>query len=474
VSEFTLEVLKGKIDAGEWKSVKKLSDDIGLQPWIQLTRKERVTGETGPPVAGESNSAAAALVYQTQDAIVAKDFELAQKKSDQVIAINDKQAYAWSQRGWLAWHHNNLNEAADDYERELRQHPEESNQYPDLIQLERSLGRPTEERKYLLAYAKATPDNAQAVLFAGNQLLAANYTDDAVEVYRAGVKALPDNKTIEVELGSALLRAGKKEEALPIVENALDGTSDANVLNSGAYALVSHGSSSSLPLAERSALKAVELLEAESAGTTLESVNAGAFRRTNLLLAAWDTLGWVYFAEGKDTLAEEYVLGSWRNAAHGEEGLHMGEILEKKGDDKGAMRVYEMALSRTGGNSATPVTTELHSRVEGLKKKGVAVQDAHPDRSLQDQRTYHVPRPTGAKGSGIFAIQVSAAKTEKMAMVSGDEIMRGLSDRLTQLDLGLAVPKESHALLLRSGVLFCSTEPTCEFVLTPPESANVK
>jgi tetratricopeptide (TPR) repeat protein len=474
VSEFKLEILKGKVEAAEWKSVKKLADDVGTQPWIQLTSKDRVTGETGPPLASESSSAAALLVHQTHDAIVAKDFVLAQKKSDQVIAINDKQAYAWSQRGWLAWQHHNLNEAAEDYERELRQHPEEGDQYPDLIRLERSLGRSSEERKYLLAYARAVPDNAQAVLFAGSQLLAANYVDDAVEVYRAGVKALPDNRTIEVGLGSALLWAGKKEEALPIVENALDGTSDANVLNSGAYALVSHGSSASLPLAERSALKAVELLEAESAGTTLESVNAGAFRRTNLLLATWDTLGWVYFAEGKDTLAEEYVRASWRNAAHGEEGLHMGEILEKKGDDLGAMRVYEMALSRTGANSATPVTTELHSRVEGLKKKGVAAQDAHPDRSLQDQRTYHVPRPTGAKGSGVFVVQVSATKTEKMAMVSGDDIIRGLGDRLSQLDLGLSVPKESHALLLRSGVLFCSTEPTCEFVLTPPESANIK
>jgi hypothetical protein len=218
----------------------------------------------------------------------------------------------------------------------------------------------------------------------------------------------------------------------------------------------------------------VQLLEDESAGTSLESVNAGAFRRTNLLLATWDTLGWVYFAEGKDALAEEYERAAWRNAADGEEGLHMGEIMEKKGDDKGAMRVYEMALSRTGSNSATPVSTELHSRADGLKKKGVAVQDVHPDRSLQDQRTYHVPRPAGAKGSGVFVVQVSAAKTEKMVMVSGDEEMRALGDKLTHLDLSLSVPKESHALLLRSGVLFCSTEPTCEFVLTPPESANIK
>jgi hypothetical protein len=168
------------------------------------------------------------------------------------------------------------------------------------------------------------------------------------------------------------------------------------------------------------------------------------------------------------------VRASWRSSPNGEVGLHLGEILEKKGDAVGAMRVYEMALSRTGGNGVTPVATELHARVGGLKKKGVAVQDAYPDRSLQDQRTFPVPRPAGAKGSGVFVAQVSAAKTEKMAMMSGDEGLHGLTEALTRLDLRLGVPKESRVLLLRSGVLFCSTEPTCEFVLTPPESANVR
>jgi tetratricopeptide (TPR) repeat protein len=472
VSEFTLQVLKPKVEATEWKSVKKLVDDIGVQPWIQLTGKEAAGGK-GPPPAGENNPVAAELVRQTHEAIIARDLELAQKKSDQVIAINDKQAYAWSQRGWLAWQRKNLDQAANDYERELRQHPGEVDQYPDVIRLERLLGRPAEERKYLLSYAKTAPDNAQAVLLVGGRLLATNQVDDAVEVYRTGAKSLPDNRIIQVELGSALLRAGKKGEAEALLKAALDGTSDADVLNDGAYALVSDRSSSLLPLAETSARKAVETLEAESAGTAIEGVNTATFRRTHLLLATWDTLGWVYFLEGKDALAEEYVRASWRSSAHAEEGLHMGEILERKGDAKGAMRVYEMALSQIG-SSAVPVATELHARVEALKEKGVAVQDAHPDRALQQQRTFHVPRPSGLNGSGVFLMQVSATKTEHVAMLSGDEGLRGLSESLGRLDLGLAVPKESHALLLRSAVLFCSTEVTCEFVLTPPESANVK
>jgi transglutaminase-like putative cysteine protease/tetratricopeptide (TPR) repeat protein len=472
VSEFTLEVLKPKVEAAEWKSVKQFADAL-VQPWIQVTSKQLVVGEKGPPPAGENNSAAAELVRQTADAIRSRDFELAQKRSDQVIAINEKQAYAWSQRGWLAWQHKNLGEAANDYERELRQHPDEVDQYPDLIRLEGLQGRASEERQYLLAYAQAAPDNAQAVSFVGGRLLAANHVDDAMQVYRAGAKAFPDNRVIQIELGNALLQAGKKEEAVSIVEKALDGTSDANVLNDGAYALVSGGSNASLPLAETSARKAVDTLEGELAGTAIESVNSETFRRTQLLLAVWDTLGWVYFAEGKGALAEEYVRASWRSGAYVVEGLHLGEILEKKGDAKGAMRVYELALSQTG-SSATPTVTELRARVDGLKKKGVAIQDAHPGQTLQEQRTYHVPRPSGLKGSGVFVVQVSAARTERVAMVSGDEGLRGLSESLGRLDLGLAVPKNSHALLPRSAVLFCSTQATCEFVLTPPASAGLK
>jgi tetratricopeptide (TPR) repeat protein len=473
VSEFTLEVLKPKVDAAEWKNVKKLEDAI-VQPWIQLTSAVSTEGQKGPPSAGENNSVAADLVRQTHDAIVAKDFELAQKKSDQVIAMNDKQAYAWSQRGWLAWQHKNLSKAANDYERELQQHPEEVDQYPDLIRFESLQGRAAEERKYLLAYAKAAPNDPRVVSFVGSRLLAENQVDDAVEVYRQGVNALPDNGMIKVGLGSTLLRAGKKEEAVSVVKSALQGTEDADILNDGAYVLLNGGSSASLPLAESSALKAVGTLEVESAGTPIESVNRSAFRRANLLLAAWDTPGWVYFAEGKNALAEEYVRASWQSATHGEEGLHMGEILEKKGDAMGALRTYEMALSQIKSGGASPLAEELHAKVDGLKKKARAPQDVNPVQALQEQRTYHVPRPSGVKGSGMFVIQVSAAKTERVAMVSGDEGLRRMIESLGRLDLGLAIPKESHAMLLRGGVLFCSAQPTCEFVLTPPESMNFK
>jgi hypothetical protein len=112
--------------------------------------------------------------------------------------------------------------------------------------------------------------------------------------------------------------------------------------------------------------------------------------------------------------------------------------------------------------------------VEALRKQGVKSQYPHADSVLQEQRTFHIPRLGEMKGSSIVLLQVSSARTEKVEFVSGDEALRGQSEALAHLDLGLAVPKDSHALLLRSGVLFCSTQPTYEFVLTPPETANVK
>jgi tetratricopeptide (TPR) repeat protein len=402
----------------------------------------------------------------------ADDKVLARKKLDQAASINEKQRNLWSQNGYLAALSQSFDVAAADYERELKQYPDETYVYAGLIDAQGRSGKKAEERESLLAYAKAEPKTDSVALFVGWRLLATGNVEEAVGVYRSAAKAIPENKIIQVELASALLRAGKPDEAVSIAKDALDGSSNPGVLNDGAYVLVSR--KAELPLAESSSRKGVDLLETESAKTVLEGVNSASFRRVNLLLASWDTLGWIYLAEGKTDLAEQYIRAAWKSAPRAEVGLHLGEMLEKQGDQVHAMQIYEMAVSGSRGNSAAPAVDELHGRVDALRKQGVKSQYPHPDSVLQEQRTFHIPRPGNAKGSAIVLLQVSAARTEKVEFVSGDEALRGQSEVLAHLDLGLAVPKDSHALLLRSGVLFCSTQPTCEFVLTPPETANVK
>ena len=102
ISEFTLEVLTPKVEAAEWKNVKKLADAIDVQPWIQLTRSTVTAGENGPPVAGENSPAAAELVRRTPDAILAKDLELAQKRStERLPSMISRHTHGVSADGWL-------------------------------------------------------------------------------------------------------------------------------------------------------------------------------------------------------------------------------------------------------------------------------------------------------------------------------------------------------------------------------------
>jgi tetratricopeptide (TPR) repeat protein len=474
VSEYKLETLTDKVPALAWKVYKKFLDEINHDPWIQLTATESVPGVKGPPLAGENNLAAATLVREAHAELNAKDkdMERIHKKLDEAAAINDKQRFLWTAFGYLAVLEEKFDVVVTDYRRELKLYPDEIRVYPALIDAQGRTGDKAGERESLLAYAKAAPTTDSVILWVANRLLATDNVADAVDVYRAGMKDIPDNKVIQAELGRALLRAGKADEGVAVEKAALEGSSDADVLNDGAYALAS--AHVELPLAESYARKVVELLETESTQTKLTSADDQSFRCAVQLLAAWDTLGWIYFSEGKMDLAEQYVAAAWKNGAHAETGLHLGQILEKRGAQVPAMQTYELALSGRTESAAPSVATELQARINALKKLGVASQYPHPADVLQERRTYRIPRAKGMMGSAIFLMQVSPARTETVEMTGGGDALRGQGEALAHLDLKLAVPQNSHALLLRSGLLFCLTEKTCEFVLTPPESANVK
>lgn len=472
ISDFRLETSVAKLAASEWKDLKSFVDGVGGEPWIQLTSKEHGTTSKGPPLAGENNPVAAELLRQVADALRTHDTTLARKKLDEASIVNEKQQYLWSERGYLAALSGSFEEAATDYARELKDHPDEAKLYVSLIDAQSRIGKTAEQRLSLLAYAGAEPEDQSAILFAGAMLLSMNQVADAVTVYRAGAKAIPQDKLIQVQLASALLRAEKPGEAVSLAKTAMEGSSDPNVLNGGAYVLAS--AQAELPLAESSSRKAVALLETESTATPLTGANQNTFRQVTSLLAAWDTLGWIYFAEGRTDLAEQYIRAAWKSEPQPEVGLHLGQIIEQRNHPVEAMQIYEQAIAAGGRNSSTPVMNELHAKVSALKEHGVETQDSHPAMVLQAARTFTIPRPAKVKGSAVYRVQVSAAKTEQAEFVSGDEALRDEGQSLAHLNFKLDLPKDSHALLLRSGVLFCSTQPTCEFVLTPPEAANLQ
>jgi len=100
IAQRRLEVLVDKIPAADWKEYKKFLDDIGDEPWIQLTRTLLVAGEKGPPQADEDNPVAAELVRQAGSALQIQDKDLARRKLDEAAKVNDKQMYLWAAYGF--------------------------------------------------------------------------------------------------------------------------------------------------------------------------------------------------------------------------------------------------------------------------------------------------------------------------------------------------------------------------------------
>jgi tetratricopeptide (TPR) repeat protein len=471
IGEYRLETLKKKVPAAEWKDVKKFVDDIGQEPWIQLTSTDHVMGEAGPPAAGENNPAAAKLVEEMVEAVAAKDIARATKLAGEAEALNDKQAGLWSARGYMALLRGDYSESAVAYERELLQHPEETDLYQGLLYVEVRADRKKEELEWLHKYRKVAPTNKKVTNYVAARLAMLGETAEAIAMYRDGVKALPESKLLRRNFATTLLANGKSDEGVAMMKAALEGSDDPMVLNDGAYTLADHGFE--LDYSENMSRKSVDLLEAETRQVSLDGANKKSIQRMNLLLGSWDTLGWIYFLEGKTELALPYLRAAWGNSYNPEEGLHLGQALEKQGDRKQAMETYELALSRLRGISGK-MATDLTARIDGLEKQGLHRKSPHADSAFQDKRTFRVPRPAGLKGSAVVLFQVSATKTEHVKLVSGSDALKEREKALAALDLKLEIPKDSHALLLRSGVFFCSTGSTCELVLTPPETADVK
>lgn len=473
IAERKLEVLQAKLPAGDWQVYRKFhADTLGDgETWIQLTSNERHAGVKGPPAAGENNPVAAELVRQADAAERAGDWSTARAKVDAARSVYEKQAYLWSNYGYLAAHDEQYTEAIADYQKELKLYPNEFNVYGLLAEAQLRSGKKVDAMATMRALLKLEPKNAAAALGLAGMLSSERDMAGAATVLQEAAKASPENKLLQEQMGSALLKSGKRDEGLAAIRAALEGASEPGILNDGAYLLAEE--KTDLPLAERSCLQAVQTLEGESAEATVGGANVHSFQHVMALLAAWDTLGWIYYNEGKLALAEEYVRASWRTGTSTVVGEHLGMILEKEEKREEALRVYELAQAGSKWSARAGEVEQVKAAVQRLRAEGV--RSSVGDRSiqaLQEERTFRVKRPDEMTGWGSFVLQVSAEKTDSVAFTGGEGRMGSTVGLVSAIDLKPELPRGSKAKLLRSGILSCSKQPTCEFVLVPLESAK--
>ncbi|HKO03093.1 MAG TPA: tetratricopeptide repeat protein [Thermoanaerobaculia bacterium] len=187
------------------------------------------------------------------------------------------------------------------------------------------LARAGDKDRARVAAATQTKFGPRNAIAAAEAYIAVEDYPTAVSVVKEALKGKAEDLDLQFELGSAYERSGDRANAEQIFQQILAKKPDhAATLNYLGYMWAEQGTNLE---------RAAEML---NRAVTQEPRN-GAFI---------DSLGWVYFRQGKLDLAEKYLTDATkllpRDATVHE---HLGDVLAKRGDYNRALVVYRNALA---------------------------------------------------------------------------------------------------------------------------------
>jgi transglutaminase-like putative cysteine protease/tetratricopeptide (TPR) repeat protein len=523
LAERQIVILKSRVAKADWQKYETFTKDISLsgEAWIALSNPEKLpekpaettTAEANkkpsvvtknadgtvtvqisksavPAAAGSASAAGNApgknenagdhtanaqpaddrpaeeLIAEASSKMRERDWSGARDLLDQVKAKNDKEENLWAMYGFIAEVDSHDNELAKtDFKKELDAHPDNPLAVGSLAEIENRTGDTSAARKTVSDYLKLHPDNTRMSLYLASLENQAEDYEGALKTLQASAEKNPDDRSIQLQISNELLRLDRKEEAAAAARAVLDGTDDPGMLNDAAYMLAESGIG--LDAAEDASRKSIAKLEEKSATITTAEVNSNAFAQANLLIASWDTLGWILYREGKPEAALPYISATWHASLLAESGDHLGQIYEALGRRDDAESVYVLAQAALTKTDTPDVRNHIHESAARLRNAGAKAGPANPVEALQQARTYKVKKPKDASGWGTFRLEITTAGVIESQQMSGDQKISAVKTEIDEMKFPELIPPGSKAHLLRSAVVSCSMGANCEVVLVP-------
>jgi tetratricopeptide (TPR) repeat protein len=372
------------------------------------------------------------LVYFTM-----RDYDQAIAAFQKQIEVNPYDDYAYNNLGRVYWNERKYDDAVKAFNQQLEHNPLDKFSHANLGVMY------AEWHKY----------------------------DLAVPELEKASSLTPESAELQVSLGDAYLNLGQDDKALEVFDHAVELSATPLVWNNIAYQLSLK--KSHLDRAQQYAESAVSATAAALRNVTLDRLTREELPLVSSLIAYWDTLGWVHFAEGDLDNAQKYVGAAWSLGHHGEVGDHLAQIYEKQGDKDRALRTY--ALSLNGLRPIPETRGRLASLAGGDVKADAAV--ARYKGELDHLSTVELGKATQTGNADFFILLSggagSVAKADAVKFVSGDEKLKSFTDALRTADYHLTFPDNTPVKVLRRGTLSCSiTTGKCEFVLTLPDDVR--
>jgi tetratricopeptide (TPR) repeat protein len=295
--------------------------------------------------------------------------------------------------------------------------------------------------------------------------------DEAAPELEKAASLTPESAELQVSLGDAYLNLGQDDKALAAFDHAVELAATPLVWNNIAYQLSLKNAH--LDRAQQYAESAVSATAAALRNVSLDRLTQQELPLVPSLIAYWDTLGWVHFAEGHLDKAEKYVSAAWALGHHGEVGDHLGQIYEKQGNKDRALQTYALAMN---GLRPIPETRARLAALAGGDAKIDTVVASHKE-ELQRVRTIDLGKAKETGNAEFFVLLSggagSAAKAEAVKFVSGDEKLKSFSEALRTADYRLTFPDDTPVKVFQRGILSCSMAVgKCMFVLMLPDDVR--
>lgn len=437
-TERRIEIFQREVPAADWKAYKKWLDaTVGDgEPFVTLIETSTKTAGKIPSTPKMPSGETASMLREFYNQIQRGEMNAAEDNLNKIRQLDGGPIWYFRGMATLAAMRGKPEEAADAMRRVLKMD-----------------GVSEADRK-----------------IAGVMFYQVNLYDEALPLLEEQAKNEADNEQFQLQLGTAQLETGRKEAGGKTLAALLSKTSEPLILNDGAYELAKAGIA--LDQAEKASRQSVEDLTAESTSWVVSATTKDQKSKQELLVSGWDTLGWVLFREGKTDEAESYVRAAWNNEQTGETGLHLGEILEKRGDRKAALEVYEMALTpqvqKTPSTPAAERTRrDLQERAESLRQSGVVSTMRDPSAALQRLRVIPLGSWRGKNSSAEYTIVLEQDKPGDLQETSqGVSGITNASAMIRKARFERWTPSGSPARLLRTGTLNCHAS-VCELVVHP-------
>jgi len=440
---------------------------VGADLAQQLSVESTVAGVPVPP----ADMKAEDLVDSAKAAYDSGNLPVAIALLKRATEVDPKNKFAWNNLGRIYFEMRQDGQAIACYQKQIEVNPYDEFAYNNLGRVYWN------ERKYddaVKAFNQQLENNPLDKFAHAN--LGAMYEewhkyDLAVTELEKAASLTPDSPDLQVSLGNAYLNLGQDNKALAAFDQAVELAATPMVWNNIAYQLSLKDSH--LDRAQQYAESAVSATAAALRNVSLDRLSQKDLPLVSSLIAYWDTLGWVHFAEGDFGKAEKYVGAAWDLGHHAEVGDHLGQIYEKRGEKDRALRTY--ALSMNGVRPA-PETRGRLASLAGDDAKADATVARYKD-ELQHLSAIDLGKATQTGNADFFILLSggggSLAKVDAVKFVSGDEKLKSFSEALRTADYHITFPDDTPVKVFRRGTLSCSTTTrTCTLVLMLPDDVR--